>query len=327
MFPSFSLIWRGAAALVGLAALVPSSGGDLRSHPNPAADYDEAVARASRVIAADDAVVAPGGAPILLAHGARRAWAFVLLHGLTDSPRQFAALAESLYAGGGNVYVPRLPHHGERGKDAGELARLTAQELVRAGDDAVDIATGLGDSVVVLGLSVGGTLGAWIGEHRPQVRRVVMVAPAFQLAHVPSLLERGLVNVASHLPNLTRRASPDSGRPDREPGVATRAVAQVLRLGMAVQQDAERLAPVTTHMVFLINPNDHTVKAGPVFDLARTWNQRGAPASVYEFPDSLALPHNVVDPIQRPTNGAAVYAALTTLTRGDAPPAWMEWRR
>ena len=49
--------------------------------------------------------------------------AVVLIHGFTDSPRQFAELADSLYAAGDNVLVPRLPHHALRQRDVGELAR------------------------------------------------------------------------------------------------------------------------------------------------------------------------------------------------------------
>ena len=323
IFPSFTLIWRGAAIVLGLAATVPSSVSDLRAHPSPAPDYTDAIGRAERVIAGDDSIVAPGGASILLTHGGRRARAVVLLHGLTDSPRQFAALAESLYARGDNVYVPRLPHHAQRGKNVGELSRLTAEELCLVGDQAVDIATGLGDSVIVLGLSAGGTLAAWVGEHRPEVRRVVMVAPAFELTHIPSMLEWPLVKLVSRLPNFTYRATPDSARPDREPGFATHGVAQVLRLGRAVRRDADRLAPRTTEMLFLVNPRDRTTKTAPVLDLARAWNSRGAPVSVYEFSDSLGLPHNVVDPVQHPHDATAVYAVLEALTHGRQMPPWV----
>ena len=309
-----------------LAATIPSSVSDLRSEPNPAHDYADAVARAQRVIDDDNSVVAPGGASILLAHGARRPRAAVLLHGMTDSPRQFAALAESLYNLGDNVYVPRLPHHAERGANVGELSRLTAEELCRTGDQAIDIAIGLGDSVVVLGLSAGGTLAAWIGEHRPEVRRVVMVAPALELAHIPSLLNWPLAKLASRLPNITYRAAPDSARPDRDPGFATHGVAQLLRLGWAVRRGADRLTPQATEMLFLVNSRDRTTKTEPALALARRWNRDGAQARVYEFPDSLGLPHNVVDPVQHPHDASLVYRALAALADGRPTPPWVRVR-
>lgn len=317
--PSLTTVWRGAMLILGIAAVVPATAGDVRSHPNPAPDFEHAVGRARQMIAADSAIAAPGGAPILLVHGARAPRAVVLLHGFTDSPRQFATLADSLFAQGDNVFVPRLPHHAERGKDVGELARLTASELCRTTDEAVDVATGLGDSVVVLGLSVGGTLAVWAAEHRPEVRRAVVVAPPFEVARVPSMLERPLVNLGAHVPNISRRSAPDSERPDRDPGFATHGLAQVLRLGMAVRRDAERMLPSRAEVLFLVNANDRTVKTAPVLDLARVWNRRGVAVSVYEIPLSLGLPHNVVDPMQQPGNAAVIFPTLSALAHGERP--------
>jgi len=313
--------------VLGLAAMLPATAGDVRSHPNPTRGYSDAVARARREISADDSIAAIGGSTILLAHGARSARAVILFHGFTDSPRQFAALADSLYAQGDNVLVPRLPHHAERGKDASELARLTAAELCRTADAAVDIASGLGDSVIVLGLSVGGTLAAWSVEHRPEVRRAVVIAPPFEVAHVPSMLERPLVNLGAHVPNYSHRAAADTARPDRDPGFATHGLAQVLRLGLSVRRDADRFSPATAEVLFLVNANDRTVKTAPVIDLARAWNRRGSAVMVYEFPDSLGLSHNIVDPINRPAKTGAVYPVLEALAHGDRPPAWLHVRR
>jgi len=319
--PSLTAVWRGAMLILGIAAVVPATAGDVRSHPNPARDFNQAVTRGRAEVAADSAIAAPGGAPILLVHAGRAPRAVVLLHGFTDSPRQFAALADSLFAEGDNVFVPRLPHHAERGKDVGELARLTAAELCRTADNAVDLAAGLGDSVVVLGLSVGGTLAVWAAEHRPEVRRAVIVAPPFEVARVPSMLERPLVNLGSHVPNISRRSAPDSERPDRDPGFATHGLAQVLRLGMAVRRDAERELPSRAEVLFLVNANDRTVKTAPVLDLARLWNRKGVPVSVYEIPASLGLPHNVVDPMQQPGNAAVIYPTLAALAHGEHPTA------
>lgn len=312
--------------VLGIAAMLPASAGDVRSHPNPSRSYRDAIARADELIAKDRAIAAPGGESILLIHGATTPRAIVLFHGFTDSPKQFEALADSLFKRGDNVLVPRLPHHAERGHDVGELAKLTAPELCRLADAAVDVAAGLGDSVVVMGLSVGGTLAAWAAEHRREVRRAVVIAPAFEMGRVPSMLERPIVNLGSHIPNWTRRAATDSERPDRDPGFATHGLAQVLRLGMAVRRDAERFQPTHAEVLFLVNASDRTVKTGPVLDLARLWNSRNVAVSVYEFPDSLALPHNIVDPIQGRANAGAVYPTLEALARGERMPRWVRTR-
>jgi pimeloyl-ACP methyl ester carboxylesterase len=326
IIPSLFAVWRGAMLVLGFAAIMPATSGDVRSHPRAVRDYHDAVSRARWVIAADDSVVADGGATILLAHGQRRPRVVVLFHGLTDSPRQFAALADSLYAGGDNVLVPRLPHHAERGRNVSELSRLTATELCQLGDQSIDIAAGLGDSVIVLGLSAGGTLAIWTAEHRSEVKRAIVISPALEVAYVPSMLERPLVNLGAHVPNVSRRAVGDSARPDRDPGFATHGVAAVLRLGMAVRRDADREAPASAEVLFLVNAHDHTVKTAPVLDLAREWARLAVPVSVYEFPDSLGLAHNVVDPIQGDTHADVVYPVLEALARGEEPPRWLARR-
>ena len=325
--PGLSAVWRGAMVALGIAAVIPLRAGDVSAHPRPASSYDDAVHRARAIVAADSGIAAPGGETILLTHGARRPRAVVLLHGFTDSPHQFAELADSLYARGDNVFVPRLPHHAERGRNVGALKNLTATELCRTADSAIDIASGLGDSVVVLGLSVGGTMAGWAAEHRPEVRRAVLIAPPLEVAHVPSMLERPLVNLGAHVPNVSRRAAADSGRPDRDPGFATHGLAQVLRLGMAVRRDAVHDSPAGAEVLMLVNANDGTVKSAPVLDLARVWNRLAVPVSVYEFPDSLGLPHNVVDPMNRATNTRVVYATLIALAHGERPPAAVHARR
>lgn len=327
LLPGLSAIWRGAALAVGLAAVVPVRGGDLSSRASPASSYASAVERAMNMIASDDSVVAPGGGSILLTHGTRTARAVVLLHGFTNSPRQFAALADSLFAAGDNVFVPRLPRHALRGKSVGELAALTAAELCRATDAAIDIAAGLGDSVITLGLSVGGTLSLWAAERRHEVRRAVVIAPPFEANAVPSMLSRALVNLGARAPNVSRRATADTTRPDRLPGFTTRALAQVLRLGMAVRRDASEATPLSPEVLFVVNARDRTVKAAAVVDVARAWTRRGAPASLYEVPDSLALPHNVVDPVEPNANAALLLPAFVALVHGESPGDLIHTRR
>jgi len=310
---------RRLALVVGLAAAIPLRSGDMRSHPSPAADYGSAVERVNRRQAADDRVVAPSGRTVLLTHGVRTPRVDILLHGFTDSPNQFAELADSLFQGGDNVYVPRLPHHGERSGDARALAELTAVQLRRTADSAVDVAAALGDTVVVVGLSVGGTMAAWIGQHRREVRRVVMIAPAFEAGRVPSRLDSYLINLTERLPNVTRRAAPDTARPDRTPGFATHALAEVLRLGAAVHSEAERKPPKSAEFVLLLNDRDRTVKSAAALRLARAWEAHGARVSVYVFPASLGLPHNVLDGRGMSGQPEIVLPSLVALAHGEPP--------
>jgi esterase/lipase len=306
--------------LIGLAALPLRGRTEAVAPPSMVARaYADALAAAARRQAADDSVVAAGNRSILLAHGHRTARAVVLLHGFTDSPLQFAALGERLYAEGANVYIPRLPHHAERRDAVGELARVSSAELSAFGDSAVDVAQGLGDSVIVVGLSAGATIGAVVAQHRADVARVVLVAPAIAPGGVPTRMEAPLVRVAARLPNVRRTARPDSQVVDFEQGITTHGLAQVFRLGAGVRGDAGRAAPAAHDVVVLLNENDHTISDGAGLDLARRWSQRGARVTVYELPKSLALPHNVLAPPALGGNAALIEPLLDALATGAVP--------
>ncbi|GAC1477255.1 MAG: hypothetical protein NVS1B4_19610 [Gemmatimonadaceae bacterium] len=319
----WSILWRAATILVALAALVPVRTGGLGAHAQPTLSYDDALARADRRHAAEERVVADGGASTLLTHGHRTPRAIVLLHGFSNSPRQFLAFAERLHSEGDNVYLPRLPRHAVRPGSPDDMAGLTAEEMRDVGDAAVDIAHGLGDSVVVVGLSAGGVVAAWAGQQRTDVHRVVAIAPLLELAHIPRLLEDPLMNLALRAPNLTHGQRVDSTRPDRVLGWSTHAVSQMMRLGASVRKAADRSPPAARELVVLLNEHDHTVKAGPAEDLARRWAAHGAAVRVYMLADSLSLPHDVIDPRETGGRTALIYPVLDDLVHGRSPPGWV----
>jgi carboxylesterase len=242
----------------------------------------------------------------------------VLLHGLTDSPRQFEVLAYLLHADGNAVYVPRLPEHGLRGGSVGALSALTAARLRGAADSIVNEARGLGDSIVIVGLSMGATMGAWIAQER-HVTRAVLIAPAIEPGLIPSLLDRPLIGLADRLPNITRRSAAEPTRPDREAGFNLRATAELFELGRLILSDATREAPRTREIVLLLNAADRTVKESSAEVLAHDWSSHGATVRVFELPDSLRLPHNVLDPLHGRAGGDMVLELLRALANGQPP--------
>jgi carboxylesterase len=284
--------------------------------------YRQAVASIARRQAEDDSIAVPGARSILLTSGASTPRAVLLLHGLTDSPRQFEPLADLLHADGNNVYVPRLPQHGLRGGSARALGSLTSVQLSSVADSVVHDARGLGDSVIVMGLSMGGTMAAWIAQRRP-VARAVLIAPAIEPGLIPSLLDRPLIGLGARLPSMTHISAPDTARPDRELGLNTRAIAAILTLGATVMGEASTEAPQARSIVLLVNASDRTVKTSATEALARAWAQHDAKVSVYELPDSLRLPHDIIDAIRGRALGDTVLTLLRGLAYGKAPPPWV----
>ena len=94
------LLLAGASALAGAC----SNEANEKSASTPERPtYVRAAASIARRQSEDDSIAVPGARSILLTSGAPRPRAVLLLHGLTDSPRQFERLAYLLYADGYNV--------------------------------------------------------------------------------------------------------------------------------------------------------------------------------------------------------------------------------
>jgi len=292
----------------------------LGPHPHAAASYAAARKRIKVFQRADaDAVAAPGGESIVLLHGKRTRRAIVLFHGFTNSPRQFRRIAEILHERGDNVFAPRLPGHGLRDGSVHELANLTAEQLRDHADAAIDVAHGLGDSVIVVGLSLGGNLASWCAQFRPEVTRAIVISPALGLAHIPGNADPVLLPLVMHTPDLTRSGVPDRLRPDRTSGWSTRAIGQMVRLGRAVREAASTHAPDAREILLLLNAHDHTVNRSRNLELAECWGSTGGNVRVWEFSDSLHLPHDIVDPDEPFGNVAASYPVILALIDGVEP--------
>ena len=307
------------ASLVGCATAPAVTAPAPLSAP---ASFADAVAMVARRQAEDDSVVVAGGRSLLLTHGARTPRVFVLLHGFTDLPEQFAVVGQHLFAAGDNVYIPRLPRHGARRASMRSLGRIRAEELARFGDSCVTIASGLGDSIIVVGLSAGGVIAASVAQSRAEVRRAVLIAPAIAPGRLSDDASHGLVVVASKLPEITRTNAPlDSTRSDYVQGITTRGLAQVLRLGQSVRDASAGREPAAKDMVFLLNEADHTVSEQAAIDLAQHWSAHGARVAVHRLPASLALPHNLMEIDARGGNSGLVFPGVEALARGATPPA------
>jgi pimeloyl-ACP methyl ester carboxylesterase len=187
-------------------------------------------------------------------------------------------------------------------------------------DSIVDVARGLGDSVIVVGMSAGGTVAAWIAQWRAEVHRVVLIAPALGAGLLSEDQGRELVDIASIIPNITRTTKPDTTRPDMVQGTTSRGLAEVLSLGHRVRDQSNQFRVRVKEIAFLLNARDHTVSERASLELAQRWFDHGARVTVYKFPPSARLPHNVMEANGRGGNTEMVYPVVMALARGMVPP-------
>jgi carboxylesterase len=306
-------------------AILACGKGSVASGPTPAAiaaepSYAESFALITRRQSQDDSVAVPGGRSILMTRGARTPRVYVLLHGFSDAPTQFSAVGATLFADGDNVYIPRLPHHAERTAPLRALARVRSDELASFGDSTVGIARGLGDTIIVVGLSAGGVIAGWIAQSHAAVHRAVLIAPAIAAGGLSDDEGVGLVALASKMPDIERVRAPDTTRLENVQGITTRGLAELLWLGRRVSAEANHKPSGARHIVFLLNERDRTVSEQASIDLAQQWFDHGAAVSMYRFDASANLPHNVMELTGRGGNVELVYPVVEALARAAEPP-------
>lgn len=104
-------------------------------------------------------------------------YVLLYLHGFSASPMEghpvHVQVGEAL---GMNVYVPRLVEHGLETRDP--LLNMTPDRLWTSTKEALSIALALGDQVIVMGTSTGGTLALKLAAEFPEkVTALVLCSP------------------------------------------------------------------------------------------------------------------------------------------------------
>jgi len=307
------------AGVVAAAVLAwPRSRPWIASHPHPATGYADAIRRVDELRAADGPEVSPACRTRLWTHGRSTARVIVLLHGLTNCPAQFDSLGRLSYERGANVLIPRLPRHGLANRMTEALAYTNAAELCAYTDRVLDAAHGLGDSVTVAGLSMGGVMAAWAGQQRADVDRTVAIGPLLGLAYAPGPLTPVAAWLMGSLPNRfvwwdAKARERLAGPRHVYPRFATRAVAANLAIGAALLSGANRRGPAGRSFVMVTVGGDEAVDNARCAALVRAWRRAGHAAVAYEFPARYRLNHDIVDPEQVGGNPAVTYPILTHL--------------
>lgn len=294
--------------------------GDLAVAPS----YEQALTRYAALRESEDRLpINPRCASKLLVQEGRQAPTVIFLHGLTNCPAQADELAPMLFGLGYNVYVPRLPGHGEADRMTTALADVSAQDYVAATEAAIAIARGLGGKVVVTGLSAGGVLAAWSGQQRADVGQAIAMAPFLGPRVVPVWANRAATNLLLLLPNMMMswdRQNPE-GSPEMDyayPRVATRAFGAFMLIGELTAELADENAPRAKQLGIVVNEADGEVNDRLIDRLVESWRGHGAAVELERVPLSLGLPHDLIDPRQEHANTAVAYGLLVKMLAGPS---------
>ncbi len=99
----------------------------------------------------------------------------LVIHGFTGNPSSMRPLAEAFVAAGYTVEMPLLPGHGTTPQD---MATTGWADWSAAVDKTYADLAGRVERVVVVGLSMGGSLTCWLAIGHPELAGIVCVNPA-----------------------------------------------------------------------------------------------------------------------------------------------------
>ena len=183
----------------------------------------------------------------------------LILHGFTGCPQSMRPLAQSFADAGFTVELPRLPGHGTTPQD---MLNTVWDDYTQTVEQAYNDIASRTDTVVVAGLSMGGSLTLWLAERHPEIKAIVLVNPAaepddFAETEIGAgaALEAGqelLPGVAGDIadPNAT------------ELGYDTAPAKSLLSLIAALKELKPKLANIKIPALLLHSPQDHVVPPG-----------------------------------------------------------------
>ena len=237
-----------------------------------------------------------------LSHEQQVERAIVFVHGYTNCPQQFRELGQRFFDLGYNVLIAPLPHHGLSDRLTEEQGQLKAEELVAYADEVVDIAQGLGSRVTMVGISGGAVTTAWAAQKRGDLDLAVLISPAFGYLQVKTALTAPGTNLYRILPNSYRwwddTLQAERGPDHCYPRYSTRALAEILRLGFAVQAAAGETRPAARSILVVTNASDTAVNPELTARVVEHWRENNANLETYEFEAAFGLPHDLIDPAQ-----------------------------
>lgn len=279
---------------------------------------DRAYANALRVFAEiearDRAECAPDCISYMLTHGRPTKRATLFLHGLSASPRQFAMIAEHVYANGDNVFLPRLPRHGLPNRLTDSLKYLTVDELLAHARESLDLARGLGGAVRIVGFSLGALLALWLAQYH-DVGETVAIAPLLGVAAIPSRLTPTLTLALKRAPNFffwwnplqREKQMPAHGYPR----CASHALAQSLQIANDLL-DAAKIGAPKSKITLEINAGETGVNNAAILKLAAIWRRHGATVELRRI-EGLGRSHDIIEPLRPDARIAKSYPPIYAL--------------
>lgn len=178
----------------------------------------------------------------------------LVLHGFTGHPGSMRGVAEALAGAGLTVELPLLPGHGTKVDD---MIPTGFVDWIGAAEAAYqDLAARCG-RVVVVGLSMGGALAAWLGSEHPEIAGLVLINA---VVSAPPGMREAVEQVMATGADRFEGIGSDIADPDQvETAYAETPLAPLLTLFAAADEFADRLGRITSPVLVVTSTQDHVV--------------------------------------------------------------------
>ena len=107
-------------------------------------------------------------------------YCLLYIHGFSASPHEGYPVNQDFAKHYGmNAYIPRLHEHGlEKGQN---LLDMTPDKLIQSAKDALQVARQMGEKVILMSTSTGGTLSLILAADNPDIAGVILYAPNIEM--------------------------------------------------------------------------------------------------------------------------------------------------
>lgn len=214
----------------------------------------------------DHAPVMPGAEP--WSHHGTTSVGALCIHGFTGNPSSMRGLAQAFAGVGHHVELPRLPGHGTAVTD---MIPTRWHHWTAAVEEAFQSLSRRVDKVVVVGLSMGGSLTLWSALEHPEIAGIICINPAAQ----PQADE--MVEMARGMLAAGTEVFEGIGSDIADPNVKETAYAQT-PLAPLVSMVVEGITPMVSRyssasipMLLITSKNDHVVDPVQSDQLATQW--------------------------------------------------------
>jgi carboxylesterase len=189
----------------------------------------------------------------------------LVLHGFTGNPSSMRPIAEACAEAGHAVEMPRLPGHGTTVDD---MLTTSWDDWSGEVEAAYQRLAGRCERVVVAGLSMGGTLTAWVATKHPEVAGIVLINAA---AEVNPEMRAGILSLIDAGETVMDGIGSDVADPDvTESAYDKVPLAPLVSMFDALAGLQAALPGITAPALIMTSPEDHVVAPTSSDHLAAT---------------------------------------------------------